>query len=40
MSLPNQHHFYASARSRLKELVRLGYLQPKGKGRATTYYWT
>jgi len=29
-----------TARSRLKELVHLGYLQPKGKGRATTYYWT
>jgi ATP-dependent DNA helicase RecG len=29
-----------TARSRLKDLVRLGYLQPKGKGRATTYYWT
>jgi len=29
-----------TARSRLKDLVHLGYLQPKGKGRATTYYWT
>ena len=29
-----------TARARLKELVRLGYLQPKGKGRATTYFWT
>jgi len=28
-----------TARSRLKDLVRLGYLQPRGKGRATTYYW-
>ena len=28
-----------TARTRLKDLIRLGYLQPKGKGRATTYYW-
>jgi len=28
-----------TARARLKDLVRLGYLRPRGKGRATTYHW-
>ena len=28
-----------TARSRLQDLVRLGYLKPRGKGRAVKYYW-
>lgn len=29
-----------TARARLQNLVQLGYLQPRGKGRAVKYYWT